>query len=510
MYFRSVALPRIAIALLLGLVPAAASAQTRGPIEPGSGELISFGALKVAADASVRFAGLQAKGRVRGIKIMAQESPCTVQGVTITYRSGQVHKETINTALKVGMPTALIDPRFDERLIETIDVTVKPGTCTGAMLEILAAQTSGELAELRRPRTRAATPASQEQPYMPVEVYYGTNRQAGEARVRGNNVKIGTYGAEPSGRLELGKATVSVPKNRKPGTIPVPRIDLLITTLQYRREDLASDFTVLGIDAMPQQAFVAAMRTRLGQADRFKGHAFVFIHGYFVTFDDAIFRAAQITYDMQFDGLPLVYSWPSAGRSEGYMADQDRAIGARTNLQEFLSLVARESGAAQVHVIAHSMGAVALIEALERMQLSQPAGSRTRFGELVFAAPDVLIEKFVGAVPIMAGFGRGITVYAAENDRALLSSDWLRRGLIPAGLVQKGIPVLAQGIESIDVTKLNTSYFAFNHSAFGDATPLLDDMAALLAKGLHPPVSRSPLFKPRTAPGGQFWRWEAQ
>jgi esterase/lipase superfamily enzyme len=35
--------------------------------------------------------------------------------------------------------------------------------------------------------------------------------------------------------------------------------------------------------------------------------ALVFVHGYNVNFNDAVRRAAQIAYDLEFAGIPMVY-----------------------------------------------------------------------------------------------------------------------------------------------------------------------------------------------------------
>jgi esterase/lipase superfamily enzyme len=44
------------------------------------------------------------------------------------------------------------------------------------------------------------------------------------------------------------------------------------------------------------------------------GHeALLFVHGFNVTFDDAVPRAAQISYDPAFGGPTIVFSWPSQG-----------------------------------------------------------------------------------------------------------------------------------------------------------------------------------------------------
>ena len=482
-------------------------------IEPGAGVPQSFAVQPVAADAkTVRFDDLLDKGRVRGIRLVATQAGCVIANVKITYSNGQVHNENRVIPLNIGERTAVIDPRFDDRRIELVEVVLRDRSCARATLELqgVIGPVVRTTRDVNKNVTRGVETA---QPYTSVEIYYGTDRKPEKSRLRGG-IEIGAYGGEPANRLELGKATVTIPKARKPGTIPVANVDLIITTLKYWQEDLARDFTMLGVEAMQPAAFVAAMKARLGQAQTFKGHAFVFIHGYFVTFDDAMFRAAQITYDMGFDGLPLVYSWPSAGQFRQYVTDRERAREARNYLKQFLDLVLARSGATQIHLIAHSTGAHALLEALDRMQLAPSAGAPVgHFGEIVFAAPDVLATDFTTAMSALKGMGRGTTLYASKSDRALQLSEFARNGLAAAGLVPaNGIPVLVAGVDSVDVSGLNTSYFGIGHSIFGDALPLLQDMGKLFATGYHPPSVRDRSFQENAAPNaaGTFWRWAAQ
>ncbi len=65
------------------------------------------------------------------------------------------------------------------------------------------------------------------------------------------------------------------------------------------------------------------MKERLAQSQRFKDHAVVFIHGYNTSFDFAIYRTAQVAYDLKFDGAAFAYSWPSGGGLASYTYDRE-------------------------------------------------------------------------------------------------------------------------------------------------------------------------------------------
>jgi esterase/lipase superfamily enzyme len=43
----------------------------------------------------------------------------------------------------------------------------------------------------------------------------------------------------------------------------------------------------------------------------------VFVHGFANSFEDAVFRNAQIVYDLDYQGLSVLYSWSSRGDVAG-------------------------------------------------------------------------------------------------------------------------------------------------------------------------------------------------
>ena len=69
------------------------------------------------------------------------------------------------------------------------------------------------------------------------------------------------------------------------------------------------------------------------------------MHGYDTSFDNALYRTAQIAYDLHFDGAPFVYSWPSGGAVASYTYDRESAEGSEPYLRQFLDLVVKETDA---------------------------------------------------------------------------------------------------------------------------------------------------------------------
>ena len=67
--------------------------------------------------------------------------------------------------------------------------------------------------------------------------------------------------------------------------------------------------------------------------------ALVFVHGFNTAFTDALYRTAQIVWDLQHNGLAVLFTWASRGDIIDYLYDKESAYLARddfiTLLQKF-------------------------------------------------------------------------------------------------------------------------------------------------------------------------------
>lgn len=479
------------------------------------------------------------KGRVRALRIVSAEGRIVVLRARVFYGNGQVHFEDRGKpfTLERGQRTREIDPKHDERFVDSIELTIEAPTAP-VRVEILALQSVGGAAASRAndtqsvqraPATRGPVtrsplpqpPTSSEAPRgagpapppvrqfckpeicAEVVVLYGTDRK-GEKLATGATSRV-SFGTERGDEMTLGRAVVSIPseKRRPKGTWSRPDLDFVIWRIQ-RAESMERDFTLLSVESLSAEAFAAAARRELGGRSR----AFVFVHGYNVGFDDAIFRTAQIAHDTGFDGLAMTYSWPSKGGVFDYNTDSDNAAFAARRLQDYLELVLSRTGVSEVHLVSHSMGTKTLLLALEGIARQR---SSQRFGEVILAAPDLLRGAFTDLVRTVRPLARGMTLYASSNDRALQLSGLNRPNEWPVGLIRGGgPPVLAAGVNSIDVSVLNTGGLSFNHSTFAEREPLVADMAALFAGGPRNPDERSSNFRRiPISPGSSeaFWRY---
>ena len=339
-----------------------------------------------------------------------------------------------------------------------------------------------------------------------VPVYYGTDRKS---VVAGDRLE---YGSERGRKLEFGGALITVPKSHEVPNVERPwvyRLPFTQIVLMREKEDPAKHFTLKEVKALTREELAKVVRDRIAASREFKGHAFVFVHGFNTTFEAALFRTAQISYDLGFDGAPFLYSWPSKGQIglQDYSYDRESSGQAEPYLKQFLAFVTRETGATSVSVIAHSMGNQVLLPVLRDLKRTAPEG--VQIDQIILAAPDVDRDTFEFLAKEIAGVGKGITMLAASNDRALEASRRFWGGIPRAGDVPPEGPIVVPGIDTIDVTATSTEMLSLNHSGYADKQQLITDMRLLMRTGVRPPPRRLPEIERVATPKGDFWRYPA-
>ena len=290
-----------------------------------------------------------------------------------------------------------------------------------------------------------------------VKVLYATDRKpTGSERP---NEFFGTERADVS----YGEVEVSIPRIHKPGNVEAP--SLLTFTWD---ENPAIHIVLMGVNPMDADAFFTEVGRSLGEEGT--DEVFLFIHGFNVTFDGAAKRAAQMVYDLNFEGTPMFYSWASRGSAGAYMVDAASVQVSARHLAGFLEDLVARSGGKRLHIVAHSMGNRALTEALEIYALRHPQAADV-FDQIIFAAPDVDSELFVLQTEVFDRLARRMTLYTSDADLALSTSKKLH-GNPRAGLVADA-PLVGQSFDTIDMSVvgaglLNHSYFAADASALSD------------------------------------------
>jgi esterase/lipase superfamily enzyme len=94
-------------------------------------------------------------------------------------------------------------------------------------------------------------------------------------------------------------------------------------------------------------------------------------------------------------------------------------------------------------------------------------------------------DNFANLAQRIEGLAKGVTLYAASNDRALVISRnfWQNPR---AGDVTTAGPLIIPGIDSIDVTAASTDAFTLNHSGYAENNVLLQDIGMILTVCARP------------------------
>lgn len=202
-----------------------------------------------------------------------------------------------------------------------------------------------------------------------------------------------------------------------------------------------SDFSVKQVDVQGSDAIAALTESLRGR------DTLLFIHGYNQTFESSALDAAVLSQGIGFRGNTVLFAWPSKGGLLDYVYDRESALIARDLLAETLSSILNDQYSGKLHIVAHSMGNMVLLEALRAYHDRHGESGLDHLGAIVLASPDIDLDVFKANLKRLGTLRQKITVITATNDRALGVSRRLsggdRVGALPRGELEGlGIRVL--------------------------------------------------------------------
>lgn len=210
----------------------------------------------------------------------------------------------------------------------------------------------------------------------------------------------------------------------------------------------------------PRSADQSQQKAKLGSKAMFKDlqkdmlrrcDAVVYVHGFNVSWEDAVGSALALQLMLNRDGVGdpkqqaavVLFTWPSDGLAlpfVSYKSDRSEAKGSGyafarglLKLRDFLAALSDRAGGTacpqDLHLLCHSMGNYVLQNALERMRQFTPGSALPRLFEQIFlCAPDVDADALEPGRPMgdLYQLARGVTVYHNTGDVALHVSDYTK------------------------------------------------------------------------------------
>lgn len=284
--------------------------------------------------------------------------------------------------------------------------------------------------------------------------------------------------------------TVTIPPARRTGTIARPRLFGENPRAHYtlgRRQPLDADAFRMRLNEETQR------RTGVSR------DVLVFVHGFNTGFQEATFRLAQVVADTGFEGVPVLFTWPSRESILAYGGDREIATSSRDALEKLLIELGQLPNVGRVHILAHSMGAWLAMEALRQASISGHRDLGGRLGEVMLAAPDIDLDVFRAQLARIGTPAR-FTVFAASDDRALQVSSVLagerpRLGAIDLTRPQNRTLISRLGVRVVDLTNIEgIQDTTFRHGSFAEAP----DVVRLIGSKLNAPPPE-PLVSPAAA-----------
>ncbi|CAM6033200.1 unnamed protein product [Sphagnum compactum] len=215
----------------------------------------------------------------------------------------------------------------------------------------------------------------------------------------------------------------------------------------------------------------------------------LYIHGYTVSYKSALKRAAQLKNDLEFEGLVILYSWPTRGKPLFYKRDGTVIKRTAPLLRKFITTILREDLFSEVHILAHSMGNRALIKALRRPGWEDYDELVHRKGVLknvMLAAADEAPHKFQRMLQDVfpeniSVHSPIISVYSSACDWPLFVSGYINWDLRLGNTVSLFNSLYEPGprVDVIDASGVGCNS-RLKHSYHAEAREVLDDIQNLL------------------------------
>jgi len=301
------------------------------------------------------------------------------------------------------------------------------------------------------------------------------------------------YGEE-RGELNYGTAQVAIRIDKSVS----PFADYSIWNLRYKGST-RKQAELIDINPLNKNDFLNSLSNRIEKAT--DKSALVYIHGYSRNFEHSARITATLAYELRYQGIPVLFSWPSNGSPSAYLGDRTTIEWSAPNFYAFLQELATQTKVETIHVVAHSMGNQAFLKAFMKLLEDQDLTTNWKFGEIVLVAPDVdrgIFERDIAPVIVQAD--SRITLYVSSIDVPLMASKSVN--LYPRLGDAREAPLIVEGIETIDASE--AASLISGHTYYRETPEVLADLYYLINE--RRAASDRPTLEAVDSSNGRFWK----
>jgi esterase/lipase superfamily enzyme len=194
---------------------------------------------------------------------------------------------------------------------------------------------------------------------------------------------------------------------------------------------LNEEIRLLDVRGLQQEDFLAQLRQQVQASPR--QSLLVVVHGFRERFPSALRKTAFLAHVLDINTPVLVFDWPGDQGSSlrGYRQARQVAKESGAELASTLKLIVENVQPERLWLMANSMGGQVVADAFSLLyQEADFSDSQTEIENVMLTAPDVDHEEFNNRFKEeIKALARNVTVYVSSNDRALLVSRFINRGL---------------------------------------------------------------------------------
>jgi esterase/lipase superfamily enzyme len=302
-----------------------------------------------------------------------------------------------------------------------------------------------------------------------------------------------------------GCAKITVPKDKHRGFF---RFD---ENAKNDLRDREIKITIQNIKLLSKNTFSEVVKANLPQKE---GNTVnVFVHGYNTSLHYALARAGQQAFDMGIEGPVLLYSWPAGQEALEILQGMSNIRPAEGPLLYFLNDLASWKATRKINIIAHSLAAKLVLDALSYAQgdYLKIGGS---LGQIVLAAPMADLNAIKTARRSLYKSVRRITIFCSTSDNPIKSAKpsysehtkllGLCEGIADLSAYTPDGQELGYDGEEVPVDVINIEEvsdcwfleFSCSHSLYNSDPSVLQDIASITARpdDLTHPMRRGGLY----------------